>query len=359
MAPGDQLVSQAVAQAIVAGSQEGRSEQMVDNAALAETWRKYRGWAARAHAVRASLDYWRLLVLQLTVAGAVFATLASQLPVWLSNTDRIGVVARALSALSAAAMALAAYSGRSTLDPTAERQWLRARALGESCKSECYRFAARVPPYEGADAGPKLLNKLQQLLASGADVPAMEIDDADAVKGLPPYPLSVQDYVALRLRDQIDSFYRPKAAQNEHKAALYAHWGQGLSAFAAILGSVGAIWGGSYFEAWVAVAGTIAAAIGSYALGQRFQRLAATYQVTADRLAVRLALWEVTAVAQPDPATDRALVLDAEGIMAAENEAWLAEFLRDPTAPAQASGKLNVAPAEQDHSREMASSDRK
>ena len=322
-----------------AGAGTGTGTSVTANAALTTTWRKYRGWAARARAIRGDLDRWRLIVLGLTVAGAFLATLASQLPAWFGTQGRIGVAARVLSALSAAAMALAAYFGRSLLDPATERQWLRARALGESCKSECYRFASRVPPYDGADAGPKLLDKLQQLLASGADVPALEVNDADAVKGLPSYPLSVREYVATRIRDQVDSYYRPRATENERNAALCTHLGQGLNAIAAVLGAVGAIWGGSYLEAWVAVAGTIAAAIASHALGRRFQRLAATYRVTADRLDVRQALWEVTTVSGPDPAADRALVLDAEGVMAAENEAWLAEFLKDPTASAQAGGR--------------------
>ena len=319
----------------------GTGAPVTCNAALVTAWRKCRGWTARARAIRSDLDRWRLIVLGLTVAGAFLATLASQLPVWFGTEGRIGVAARVLSGLSAAAMALAAYAGRSLLDPATERQWLRARALGESCKSECYRFASRVPPYDGADAGPKLLDKLQQLLASGADVPAMEVTDADAVKGLPSCPLSVREYVATRIRGQVDGYYRPKAAENERNAALSTQIGQGLNAAAAVLGAVGAIWGGGYVEAWVAVAGTVAAAIASYALGRRVHRLAATYRVTADRLDVRLALWEVTAPAwpdpaAPDPAADRALVLDAEAIMAAENEAWLAEFLKDSTAPAQA-----------------------
>jgi hypothetical protein len=318
---------------------QGGGTRATGNAALAETWRKYRGWAARARAIRVELDRWRLRVLGLTVAGAVLATLASQLPVWFGSTEGAVAAARTLSALSAAAMALAAYSGRTVLDPATERQWLRARALAEGCKSECYRFAAGVPAYDGEEAGARLLGKLEQLLASGADVPAMEVKEEDAAKGMPSYPLSVRDYIAQRIRDQVDDFYRPRAAENERNAALYGRLSQGLNAAAAVLGAVGAIWGGGYLEAWVAVAGTIAAALSSYALGRRFERLAATYRVTADRLAVRLALWEVTTLARPDPAADRALVLDAEGIMAAENEAWLAEFLKDPTAPAQAGAR--------------------
>jgi SMODS and SLOG-associating 2TM effector domain 1/SMODS and SLOG-associating 2TM effector domain 3 len=308
----------------------------MSNAALMETWRKYRGWAARARTIRAELDRWRLFVLRLTVAGALLATIASQLPAWFGSTDGVVLAARVLSALSAAAMAMAAYSGRSVLDPATERQWLRARALAESSRSECYRFATSVPPYNGEDAGARLLGRLQQLLASGADVPAMEVGEEDAAMGVPSHPMPVQDYVAQRIRGQIENFYRPRAAENERNAALYGRWSQALNAAAAVLGAVGAIWGGGYLEVWVAVVGTVAAAIGTYALGRRFQRLAATYQVTADRLAVRLALWEVTTMARSDPSADRSLVLDAEGIMAAENEAWLAEFLKDPAASGQA-----------------------
>ncbi|TDH59787.1 SLATT domain-containing protein, partial [Dankookia rubra] len=122
---------------------------------------------------------------------------------------------------------------------------------------------------------------------------------------------------------------------HEQKAALYGRVGQALNAAASVLGAVGAIWGAGYVEAWVAVIGTMAAAVGTYALSQRFQRLAATYRVTADRLAVRLALWEVTTLVQPDSAADRALVLDVEDIMAAENEAWLADLSKDPATSPQ------------------------
>jgi len=86
-------------------------------------------------------------------------------------------------------------------------------------------------------------------------------------------------------------------------------------------GAIGAVHAGSGVEAWVAILGTVAAAVGAYALGQRYQRLAATYRVTAERLAVRLALWELARQRQADSAADAALVLDAEAIMAAENEA--------------------------------------
>lgn len=307
------------------------------NPALAETWRKYRGWAARARAVRRGLDRWRLWVLALTVLGAVLATLAVQLQAWFpGDQGSLAALARGLSAASAVAMAAAAYAGRSLLDPATERQWVRTRSLAESCKSEAYRFAAGVQPYQGNEAGAKLLGKLQQLLASGADVPAEEVESTDVASGMPACPLPVEAYVAERVRGQLDGYYRPRAAACERRASWCATCVQGLAAVAAVLGAIGAIYAGSGVEAWVASLGTVAAAVGAYGLGQRYQRLAVTYRITADRLAVRLALWELARQGRGDPAGDAALVLDAEAIMAAENEAWLADFFKEPNAPAAA-----------------------
>ncbi|RVM95935.1 DUF4231 domain-containing protein [Sinorhizobium meliloti] len=306
------------------------------NAALKEMWRKYRGWSMRARILRDALDRWRLIVLSLTVAGAVLATLASQLSIWIGTPGGEGpyrVIPNIVSALSAVSMALAAYFGRSILDPTTERQWLRARALAETCKSESYRFATGTAPYDSVDAGQRLLEKLQQFLVSGADTPAVEVDEEEAIRALPSYPLSIDAYAEERVRDQIDCYYRPKAAENERKATSCAQWVQGISAVAAVLAALGAMSGERHFDIWVAVLGTVSAAIGSHALSQRFQRLAVAYRVTADRLAVRLAIWRITAATQPDGAAGHALVADVESILAAENEAWLAEFLKSTTAP--------------------------
>jgi hypothetical protein len=145
--------------------------------------------------------------------------------------------------------------------------------------------------------------------------------------------------------DQVNGFYAPRAAANERNAVTYGQWVQGLTAGAAILGAVGAIYGAGVFEVWVATIGTVAAAVGAYALSQRYERLAATYRITADRLALRLALWRLVTAENPDTAADHALVVDAEAIMAAENEAWLAEFL-SPTAP-RAVGGPQPTPAPQ------------
>jgi hypothetical protein len=101
-----------------------------------------------------------------------------------------------------------------------------------------------------------------------------------------------------------------------------------LSGIAALLGAVGAITAGTGIEAWVATLGAVTSAIGAYALGQRYQRLAASYRVTADRLALRLAAYRLTTQTAPDPALARALVVDSETILVAENQGWMADRLK-------------------------------
>jgi len=309
------------------------------NPILAETWRKYRGWALRARGIRQQLDRGHRWVLGLTVAGAVLATLAARWGVWTVTKDLPHAVptAQGLSALSAVAMATAAYLARAVLEPERERHWVRARSLAESAKSEAYRFAVQATPYDGADAGTKLLDRLQELIASGEDIPAREVTDDEVAKGLPIYPLPVEDYIATRIDDQVGGYYRPSAEKNERKATLCAVLVQVLSGVAAVLAAIGAIYSGTGIEAWVATLGAVTSAIGAYALGQRYQRLAASYRVTADRLALRLAAYRLATQAATDPALARALIIDSEAILAAENQAWMTDRLR-PAAPASGGG---------------------
>jgi hypothetical protein len=41
-------------------------------------------------------------------------------------------------------------------------------------------------------------------------------------------------------------------------------------------------------------------------------------------------MWKITTQARPDPEADNALILDAEGIMNGENDAWVTDFLKRP-----------------------------
>jgi protein-S-isoprenylcysteine O-methyltransferase Ste14 len=296
---------------------------MNGDAALKQMWTKYRGWSARAREVRKDIDRGRWWTLILSIAAAVLATLAAQLKPYLGDTS---MVPQVISGASAVIMAVVAYLSRLLLDSAAEQRWIRSRALAEAAKAESFKYVMKVPPYDGSEAGATLLEKLDSLLSSGADVAAKDVATDQATEGMPNYPLPVADYIKQRIEDQIEGFYRPRAAENERNGSVATRATQAFSLLAAILGAIGAMYPRSGIEIWVATIGTITGAIAAYALGRRYQQLAASYRVTADRLALRLARWQIQPDATRTEAADRALVTDIEGLIAAETQAWMAEF---------------------------------
>src|SRR5688500_16636526 len=98
-------------------------------------WDEYRGWAARSRQLQGQLRSWNLASLLGVVAAAIFGGLAVQL----KDTDPWG---SALAAAAAVAAAIAPIVGREIMSSGVEKKWIRARALAEAIKSQCYRVAA-------------------------------------------------------------------------------------------------------------------------------------------------------------------------------------------------------------------------
>jgi SMODS and SLOG-associating 2TM effector domain 1/Protein of unknown function (DUF4231) len=310
--------------------------------ALDLAWSQYRGWAMQARTIRAGLDRWRLYALALTVAGAALATVASQWGAWFPS---LAGGARFWSGASGVSMALAAWATRAMLDATTEKNWIRARALAERAKSEAFRYATQVPPYHGGAAAQQLLDTISAMMEEGRDIPAIEVP-ADPAKSPPVRPLAFPGYLEARYNDQRQGFYLPGAAANERKAARCTRAIQGLSAIAAALGALSALHGGSGFEIWIATLGAVTSAIGAYAAAQRYQRLAATYRLAADRLTLRYTAWFVATQNVPDPLADRAFIVDVESILNGENQAWVADVLsRPPSATGHAGDASQPAQA--------------
>jgi protein-S-isoprenylcysteine O-methyltransferase Ste14 len=297
---------------------------MNGDAALKEMWAKYRGWAARAREVKDGIDRGRWWTLILSVAAAILATLSSQVK---PHFGAASVVPQVITGASAVIMAVVAYISHLLLDSAAEQRWIRSRALAETAKAESFKYVTKVPPYDGSEAGAALIEKLESLLASGADLPAKDVAPASATEGMPNHPLPIADYIKQRIEDQIDGYYRPRAAANDRKASFATKATQIFSLIAAILGAIGTMYPNSGIEVWVATIGTITGAISAYALGRHYQQLAASYRVTADRLALRLARWRIQTEATRTEAADRALVSDVEAVIAAETQAWMTELL--------------------------------
>ena len=106
-------------------------------------WDEYRGWASAAAALQKDLSWANTAALACAALAAALGALAAAL-------GKNG--GKPLAALAAVAAAATPIVGRHILESGSQAGSIRARATAEAIKGECYRAAARLPPYDGPDA---------------------------------------------------------------------------------------------------------------------------------------------------------------------------------------------------------------
>jgi hypothetical protein len=294
--------------------------------ALENVWADYRRCATRSRALKSRLDAIRFWALALFIGGAALGVLAAQLPL-------PDAAVEALALVSAAAIALSAYLTAQALDAGLERGWIEARSVAEGLKSEAYRFLAKAPPYDAADAPERLAETVRALRLRLRLGEFAHIEDAERLAGLPKSWLGPDEYLRQRVRDQIDWF--------ERRAAEHARQAQRLKLCTIALGALGVVLAAAHgvypqadaLPAWVGVIGTVSGAITTYLFANRLLFLTASYETTALRL--RFALEDWSRVPEEGRAGALgALVAKVEDILLLENRQWVAEFDRPPEKPA-------------------------
>ena len=292
--------------------------------ALKNIWSQYRTWAITAAAYKSNVTRWRNIILSFSILGAVIGTLSQQLnlwnflkgPQWLPST--LGIV-------SGAALGLAAYFTREALSPDAETKAARARAAAEGFKSEAFLIAAVAPPYDTATTTDELFARTSKVTEAVDNLARQTITTEQGLKGIPTEPLSVDAYIKARVDDQIDSFYVPRAREYETKLANGKYLILGLGTIAVLLG-LGSTRFAS-FAGWIAVIGTLTAAIAARHYAARYQFLIVAYQATAERLRRLKTDWELARKTDPD-AADKKFIVACEETISSENTGWMAEFTK-------------------------------
>jgi hypothetical protein len=79
---------------------------------------------------------------------------------------------------------------------------------------------------------------------------------------------------------------------------------------------------------WVAVIGTITAAITARQLAGNYQFLIVSYQAAAEKLQDLKDRWAVERKTEGGPAPDHRLILACEEAILTENSAWMAEWTK-------------------------------
>lgn len=290
-------------------------------AALEYFWGQYRIWAETAGKHQKSLSVWRRSVLLLGVAAAFLGAASDPraLP-WPVDWPTWGVSRSWFSVAGGILLGVTAFLTRELLGPEREGRWLRARAAAEAFKREGYLVAVGAPPYNGPLTR-ALLERGRGILAGVGDLqeePAPE----EKLKGMPPCPLSVNEYVKQRLDDQID-YYRRQAGEHGVVVGRVRALTVVLGVGAFVLGALG----GGGAGVWLVVVTTVTASLASYLYANRLQYLAGSYTAAARNLDALRVGWQTFGAESDDDERDR-FILDTEAVLSAENQSWIAEWSR-------------------------------
>ncbi len=292
------------------------------NAALIHVWGQRRVFAATSRKRKEWITRWRVIVLGLTIAGAIFGVSSKQVtgPDWLTRT---------LGGLSALAVGFAAYFGKEALTTSGKQEWVRARSAAEALKSLTYLYVTRTPPFEKDNAPVELMARTRELEETNSDFSLESLDEQEKQDGIPSYGMTVDQYIDKRIKDQKDTYYTKQISRNQKRLTLGNNTRLALGGLAVLLGGLKAMGVPFNTAVWVAVTSTVSASIASFLFAERYSYLSLSYQSTARRLDRLLTEWEISEKSD----TDRIkLITECENTISIENKTWLAEWgKRDKT----------------------------
>jgi hypothetical protein len=272
-------------------------------------------WSQTADHLKDTVDRARWIVLALSVAGALAATIASQMPATLDGQNILATSRTWVAIIGATSLAAATFLTSRFLGSGDVRAWIRARVIAEGLKREAYKFATGVAP------SAVLVEQQKAIEDDGNDL------DAKLVRptrpgSTPRAPLSQADYEARRVQAQKD-FFRDKSTKYrrianrlkglEFTAALVATL---ITAAATVVEKHVVLYGVPFdLAAVTAVLTTIGASILAHIEASRLEYLIASYSATARRLDGMTPKW-------PDRVTE------CEAILQEENGSWMSKWTK-------------------------------
>ncbi|WP_165945722.1 DUF4231 domain-containing protein [Micromonospora sp. KC606] len=286
---------------------------------MSAVWREHRRWSWAAGTAKRSIAFWRTAALAAAVGGAVLTTAAVQV-----GLD--GAPGRALATTGAVALALVPVVRASRLGRDRIEAWTRVRSVSEALKAQVYLFLTGAQPYAGPDRGARLWAFATAVADDVADLAGMTLGAPDPDTPVPAVA-DVDDYLAHRLRPQIDGYYRAGAARQQRRLTRFRAAEFGIAAAGAVLGAVAATTGAAGAGVWVSAVTVVGASITAHISAARYEHLVVSYLATARRLRALLAEWETAA--DRSPAAVAAFVRACEEAITQENESWLAAWTHD------------------------------
>jgi hypothetical protein len=291
-------------------------ETMPEAEQLIWAWRQQRIWSQATNQLKRRIDRARLAALLLAITAAAFAVSADQIAGFSISWGR------ALSACAGISVGLATLLQR-RVSTEQIRAWTRARSASEGLKTEIYSYLAGGSAYTGTDRDQRLGVATRRIVAAVGDLERHTVGITPDDKPIPPVH-DTDSYVAVRVNDQIDHYYRTKAAQYEIRVRRFRQMGDLLGVTAVVLAALAAAFQIEGLAAWVPVATTIGTAIAAHVAAARYDHLVIEFLRTAQRL-------EHLRNQQLDDHVDQPAFIDAcEAAISVENQAWMARWNAPP-----------------------------
>jgi hypothetical protein len=289
----------------------------VSTPSIQSHWDEQLAWSVTADRLKWTRQCSRSVVLILSVTGATLSTLAAVL------TPSQG---RTITGFcGAAALALIPFFNRYFLTAERTSNWLRARSVSEGIKSEIYKFRAAAAPYDQPEALLILTKKVREIRDWGK---SLEIERAEAVVAPQKTVLDRLDadgYITMRVHQQIQEYYRPKARRFAVLADRFRTLEMILTGSAAVLGA-GITYAAKFnLSPWVAVCTTAAASFAAHAAGGRLDFQATTFFATARQLNDLVLDWKTSGKQAPSKEWSE-FVRACEDTISAENRGWMAKL---------------------------------
>jgi len=305
------------------------TQRDVVNSASDYAWGQYRVWAATSRELKAVVSAWQFRVLTLFLVGAVLGALSKQTAGLGLSGGNWSWLAELFSWISAIALGLAAFFSKEILSTDRERSWVRARSAAEAFKSQVYMFLANIPPYDKENAVDILFNKTEELANSVKGLVAKTIPGDKKHEDIPSGPLSIEEYIELRVNDQIKNFYIPRVLEHEGVVKRGRTTGLVLGGIAVVLGVLGGSGFTKFTAGWLPVISTATAAVTAHIYAGRHQYLVISYQATARQLERLLARWRASGKTDRDAIERTQFIMDCETAISVENSAWMAEWTKE------------------------------
>lgn len=289
---------------------------------LVEIAEQQSSWSKTANALKRQIEIARWTTSVLSVAGALFATIASQLD---QSQPRLY-----LAISGSVVLATVSFIAARLIDGSHLTKWIRARAASEALKAAAYKYAAGVSPYEDSLNRDTLLNRERNRIEEEVnDLSILQVV-SDCIGSSPRADLTRDQYVKLRIQVQIKEFYGPKAEAYRQAARRLRIAEFVLALLATVVTAVIGVAGKEAlgikfdFVSVTAVLTTVGSAILAHIEASRYEFLTIAYRSAARHLANELAC--VNDLNAFSPIEWSAFVNRCESVIAQENSSWIAKW---------------------------------